>query len=53
MILKFETTERQCGDIKKKNVDVDNQVSSSHSNDFRSISTEKIIKLINMKINRG
>lgn len=45
-------TERQCGDI-KKNVDVDNQVSSSHSKDFRSISTEKIIKLINMKINRG
>lgn len=52
MILKFEATEKTVWGY-EKNVDVDNQVSSSPSKDFRSISTEKIIKLINMKINRG
>ena len=49
MILKVELTARHCGTVKKN---VDNQVRSSLSKDSRSTSTEKIIKLLSMKMDR-
>lgn len=49
MILKVELTARHCGTVKKN---VDNQVHSSLSKDSGSTSTEKIIKLISIKMDR-